>query len=276
MDQTAAGQLAAPKRSKPLADTNEQEALKTPGASSGGEERKLLAPVWHTIVLVLILFGSSAFGYFTTRRLVHPRGTSPTPLQMIATYAFTLVFEWVLFFFVFWGERRYSGAKLSERFGGRWSGAVDVWRDIGLAMSLWFVLIIVGAVAQHVVPPPHKEALLKLLPSVWWQLIPWTMICISAGICEEYVFRGHLMEQFRRLTGIAWLAIVLQALVFGLGHGYQGMALMFSIFLLGVTFGIAANSLKTLRVNMIAHGWTDFFSGVVGYLINAYRLMPGR
>lgn len=260
-----------------MSDSSQPEPSQIISEFVAQRERKLLAPVWHLAVLVAFLLAYSAVGYFASRRFMHagPGSEAPTPLQMLPTYILTLVFEWVLFFFVYWGQKRYGGTTLRESIDGRWASAKDVWRDIGLAMSLWLVLILVGAVAQHVVPPPHKEALLKLLPSVWWQLIPWTLICISAGICEEYVFRGYLMEQFRRLTGIAWLAIVLQALVFGLGHGYQGPALMFSIFLLGVTFGIAANSLKSLRVNMIAHGWTDFFSGMIGYVINAFHLVPG-
>lgn len=255
-----------------MADTNEQEALKTPGASSGGEERKLLAPVWHTIVLVLILLGSSAFGYFTTRRLVHPRGTSPTPLQMIPTYAFTLVFEWVLFFFVFWGERRYNGAKLRERIGGRWSKAIDVWRDIGSAVGLWILLAIVVGTANHFLKPQGRELVFKLLPTSAWQLIPWIAIAASAGFCEEYVFRGYLMEQFKRLTGSGLLAVVLQAAVFGFSHGYQGWALMFSIFLLGTGLGIAAYMLKNLRVVMMTHAWIDTFSGVAGFLAHHFHV----
>lgn len=258
-----------------MSDATQPPQMISEGAAEN--ERKLIAPAWHTVVLVLFLLLYSAAGYFTSRRFLgtgHGAG-APPPLKMLPTYGLTLIFEWVLFFYVYWGERRYSGRTLRESIGGRWAKAVDVWRDIGLAFSIWVVLLVVEGTSNHLLKPKGGEVLLKLLPTVWWQLIPWTLISASAGICEEYVFRGYLMEQFKRWTGIAWLAIVLQALIFGLGHGYQGLALMFAVFLLGLVFGITAHALKSLRANMIAHGWTDFFSGVAIYLVRAFHLMPG-
>jgi membrane protease YdiL (CAAX protease family) len=241
--------------------------------------RRLIAPVWHTLVLILFLLAASAAGYFVTRRFV-PSGAGSAPLPpraMIPNYIATLIFEWVLFVYVYWGEKRYRGTGVVERIGGRWASGADVWRDIGLALALWLVLLllVVGPV-NFLLKPKGGEVVLKLLPREWWQLIPWTLISASAGFCEEYVFRGYLMEQFRRMTGVAWIAIVLQAAVFGFAHGYQGWGLMFSVFLLGLGFGIAAYGLKSLRVTMIAHGWTDFFSGTLGYLANHFHLLPVR
>jgi CAAX protease family protein len=258
-----------------LSDATQPEPVEIiPGAVSA-PERKLLAPVWHTVALVVFLFVFSALGYIGTRRFIHtgPNAVAPTPKQMLPTYLGTLVFEWVIFFFVYWGERRYSGATLRERIGGRWASGRDVWRDIGLGMSLWIVVAILSAASNSALHPSGTRTVLKLVPHVAWQLIPWVLISVSAGFCEEYVFRGYLMEQLRRMTGVAWLAIVIQALIFGVGHGYQGPALMFSIFLLGLVFGIAANSLKSLRPCMVAHAWTDTFGGVVGYFANAYHLV---
>ncbi|HEV2489531.1 MAG TPA: type II CAAX endopeptidase family protein [Candidatus Acidoferrales bacterium] len=254
--------------------THPQPDQITPSAVSTSR-LKLLAPVWHTVALVVFLFAFSALGYIGTRRLIHtgPNAAAPSPMRMLPTYLGTLLFEWVIFFFVYWGEKRYSGATLRERIGGRWASARDVWRDIGLGFSLWIAASILNAASNSVLHPSGTKTVLKLLPHVAWQLIPWVLISASAGFCEEYVFRGYLMEQLRRMTGVAWLAIVLQALIFGIGHGYQGLALMFSIFLLGLAFGVAANSLKSLRPCMIAHGVTDTFGGVAGYFINAYHLV---
>jgi membrane protease YdiL (CAAX protease family) len=245
-------------------------------ATSGEPERRLLAPVWHTVVLILFLFTYSVLGYYVTRRFVPTgAGSAPVPERaMIPNYIATLIFEWALFIFVYWGEKRYRGTTVKERIGGRWNGAADVWRDIGLALSLWLILALIAGASNQLLKPKGGEVVLKLLPDELWQLVPWTLIAASAGFCEEYVFRGYLMEQFRRMTGVGWIAIVLQAVVFGCAHGYQGWGLMFSIFLLGLGFGIAANALKSLRVTMIAHGWTDFFTGTVGYIANHFHLLP--
>jgi uncharacterized protein len=253
-----------------LSDASQLGSATTP-------ERKLIAPVWHTVALILFLFAFSALGYFVSRRFVPTgHGSAAIPARaMIPNYIVTMFFEWLLFIYVYWGEKQYRGTRLAERIGGRWNSAADVFRDIGLGLALWFVMLLIVGGINAVLHPKGRELVLKLLPTELWQLIPWTLISASAGFCEEYIFRGYLMEQFRRMTGMAWIAIVLQAAVFGFAHGYQGWALMIGIFALGLGFGVAAYSLKTLRVTMIAHGWTDFFSGTVGFLLNHFHLMPG-
>ena len=51
----------------------------------------------------------------------------------------------------------------------------------------------------------------------------WVLLSISAGFCEEFVFRGYLQKQFFALTGSDAAAIAGQALIFGVAHGYQGV-----------------------------------------------------
>ncbi|HKW89734.1 MAG TPA: CPBP family intramembrane glutamic endopeptidase [Candidatus Acidoferrales bacterium] len=259
-----------------MSDLTQQGPAKVLSGMESAPERKLLAPVWHTAILIVVLFVYSAVSYFSTRRLAHlGPGVTLTPRQMVPTYVLTFFFEWAMFFYVFWGERKYSQARLRERIGGRWANAVDVLRDIGIALALWITLAVIGNISNFFLKPQGREVVFKLLPTELWQLIPWTLIAVSAGFCEEYAFRGYLMEQFRRLTGAAWLAIVLQGLVFGISHGYQGLALMFGIFLLGTGLGIAAYALKTLRVTMITHAWIDTLAGIGGYLIHHFHVrMP--
>jgi membrane protease YdiL (CAAX protease family) len=43
---------------------------------------------------------------------------------------------------------------------------------------------------------------------------------LTAGVCEELVWRGYLLTRFERLLrGRVWVAVLLQALLFGLWHG---------------------------------------------------------
>ncbi len=80
-------------------------------------------------------------------------------------------------------------------------------------------------------------------------------------------FRGYLQRQFHALTGnIAW-AIVLQALVFGLFHGYQGWRNVVVISVLGVLYGALAAWRRNLRVNIIAHAWSDIWEGWLKFLV---------
>lgn len=253
-----------------MADT---AAPSAPNESSS--ERKLLAPIWHTAGLVILIFGTSAASYLTSRHFVGatPQAAVPNRTAMLATYAGTLVLEWGLFLYVYLGEKFSRGTRIAQRIGGRWSSAADFWRDIGIALGLWLVLSAFGAILGHFLHPKGAEIVLKLLPRDAAEIVAWLVVCVSAGFCEEYVFRGYLQEQLRLLTGKIWIAVALQALVFGFGHGYQGIALMLTIIIYGVLIGATAAWRKSLRSVMIAHGWLDFFEGFVFYVAHALHRM---
>ncbi len=87
-------------------------------------------------------------------------------------------------------------------------------------------------------------------------------LSISAGFAEELVFRGYLLRELRAMTGSAAAGAVLQAAVFGIAHGYQGVRSVLSITLFGLLFGAFALRARSLRPGMLAHAWTDGASGL--------------
>jgi len=245
--------------------------------SASGEpagKRKLLAPIWHTVGLVVLIFGTSAASYLTSQHFVgaSPQA-APNRAAMLVTYAGTLVLEWGLFLYVYLGEKFSRGTRIAERIGGRWSSARDLWRDIAIALGLWGTLAVTGAILGYLLHPQGGAVVTKLLPRDAVEMIAWALLSASAGFCEEYVFRGYLQEQMRLLTGNVWVAVALQAIVFGFGHGYQGVALMAIIVVYGLLIGATAAWRKSLRPVMLAHGWTDFFSGMGFYIAHALHKM---
>lgn len=225
------------------------------------------APAWHTALLILILLGLSAIGYFTSRRFsAQADGTA-----RLFTYGATLVQEWLLFLFVLWGERMRSRATVGERIGVRREKDALV-RDIGIAVLAYGVAAILNGALSLALHPPGREVVLQLVPHTLTELALWVPLCVTAGFCEEYIFRGYFQRQFGVFTGSLWAAVVIQAVIFGFAHGYQGASEMFIIFCLGLVFGIVAKLRKSLRPTMIAHFAMDFFAGVIGYLIFAFHL----
>lgn len=90
-------------------------------------------------------------------------------------------------------------------------------------------------------------------PARWWHklfpdfsaLIPvttqerflWAAVAISAGICEELVFRGWLLSTLHGLFSLQGTAvIVIAATVFGLAHAYQGITGMILTAFAGALF----------------------------------------
>ena len=90
---------------------------------------------------------------------------------------------------------------------------------------------------------------------------------MTAGFCEELVFRGYAQRQFLAHSQSPAIAVVGQGLVFGLMHAYQGWRAVVSITMLGVLFGAFAAWRKTLRPGMVAHAWHDVWAGWLSPLL---------
>lgn len=230
------------------------------------------APAWHTALFVLILLGLSAVGYVNSRHFVAQNApASSENVARIVTYVGTLVEEWLLFLFVFWGERMRSRATVREHIAVRPEKDALI-RDIGLAALAWGAAAVMNGILTFALHPPGRQVVLKLVPHTLPELALWLPLAVTAGFCEEYIFRGYLQRQFGAFTGSLWAAVVIQALIFGFAHGYQGAAEMFIIFCLGLIFGVVAKLRRSLRPTMFAHGAMDFFAGVIGYIIFATHM----
>jgi len=119
-----------------------------------------------------------------------------------------------------------------------------------------------GLVNAHVLGGGTNAAQ-GLLPQGILESLAWLPLALSAGFCEELAFRGYLQKQFQAITGSAGWAILIQALVFGMGHLYEGVAQVARIMLFGVLFGLLALWRKNLSPGMIAHAWSDIFGVII-------------
>ncbi len=219
---------------------------------------RAVAPVWHTIVLLIVLMGFSALGLIFADRVVahHPR-------THVIQYVATIIFEWLLAAFVWFGVRR-RGVKISQVVGGRWSSFVDVLRDIGIGIGFLIVAGIVLQLLGHLLKAAPTRALKSILPSGTAEMILWVVMSVSAGFCEELVFRGYFQRQFAALPRSAAGGILLQGIFFGAAHGYQGWRLMIVIAVFGIMFGLLAQWRRSTRPGMFAHALQDTLGGLLG------------
>jgi len=225
-----------------------------------------VAPWWHTIILVVIFVGMSALGGLGTKTK-HLEG------HQVSTYIVTIVFEWILLAFVWWGLRMRHvrlGSLLGERYGG-WAGfrRYLVYAGVFWIIS-YFFLTGSGLLLKflHIGKAGPSEKALALAPTSPFQILLWFLVCITAGICEEFIFRGYLLRQFSSLGGKVWIGVVLSSLVFGASHGYEGLAPMIVIFAYGILFCLLLLKSKSLIPGMIAHAWQDIFAGLMLALLH--------
>lgn len=88
-------------------------------------------------------------------------------------------------------------------------------------------------------------------------MLLWVGVSISAGVCEEVIYRGYLQKQFSLLARSAAAGLIAQAVLFGISHGYQGFQLVVLITVGGAIYGLIALWRHSLRPVMVAHAWSD-------------------
>jgi hypothetical protein len=111
--------------------------------------------------------------------------------------------------------------------------------------------------------PSPQKTIAQLAPQNTLQLLLWIVLSISAGICEELVFRGYLLQQFTHAGRHLYIGVLVSSLIFGVAHGYEGASGMIAITIYGSLFCILAIRRGSLRAGMMAHAWHDIFSGIV-------------
>ena len=229
--------------------------------SESDRYRQAAGPL-HTIFL-LALLGAWAF----LGRIIADQMRAAVNPHRLRFYVLTLSFEWLLFVLVVVGVRR-SGAPVRLVLGDRWQSVGQVLRDIGIAAAFWIVsaglLVILGWLLRVA---EHRPSMEFILPHSASEITVWIALSITAGICEETVFRGYLQRQFMALTKSVPAGILLSAAAFGAAHAYQGFRMVILIALYGAMFGILAHWRGSVRPGMIAHAWQDSLSGVLAGLM---------
>ena len=211
---------------------------------------KLVAPIWHTLVLLAVSVGLL---WMQSRSLA----ASGQHHGNVIHYLSVIVAEWALSFYVWLGGLIPGATRLRDLVGGRWSSWKDVLRDIGIGAAFWVVFAAAGIFMNFLLGPSHVETLGFVNPRGVVEVTLWAMMSMTSGFCEELVFRGYLQRQFLALTGSGALAVLAQAILFGVAHAYQGSKQVITITLLGLLYGILAQWRKSLRPGIISHAWSD-------------------
>lgn len=219
---------------------------------------KAVAPAWHTIVLLVVLLGFSVLGL-----LFADRASTGRPHMHVIQYGVTIAFEWATAAFVWFGAGL-RGVRVAELVGGKWASFQDVLLDIGIGIAFLIVAGVVLQLVGYLLKAAPNQAIKNLLPMGQTETMLWVVMSLSAGFCEELVFRGYFQRQFSALTQSAVGGILLQGICFGAAHGYQGWRLMTVIAVFGTMFGLLAQWRHSTRPGMITHALQDTLGGLLG------------
>jgi membrane protease YdiL (CAAX protease family) len=223
-------------------------------------ENRLLAPWWHTALLIIVLLFSSLNG---------TRGRHPlTDHSKLPQYLWGIAWEWMLLALTWLGIRK--RISLRALIGGRWTNLQEVLRNVVYAAMFWICSLAVlglGAKLMHLDQAGRIDSMRKqlgfLTPGSYLELAVWFCLSVTAGFCEEIIFRGYLQRQLATFCKSTVIGVLLSAVIFGASHGYEGVARMLLIGIYGLMFGLLAWWRNSLRPGMMAHAWHDAFSGVI-------------
>ena len=112
---------------------------------------------------------------------------------------------------------------------------------------------------------------LGFLPANAKEYSQFIVLALSAGICEEIVFRGYFLRYFQLLFGYDdptyTVAILLSAIIFGLVHAYQGWRAMIKVTAMAVMFGFIFVRVESLFGLMVIHAVIDLLGGAVAWYL---------
>ena len=222
----------------------------------------------HLVGLLLIGAGVVALGFLaqSSNSGSAPAGQLAGHGIAIRVYLVAIFMDWALFYYC-WAGVHHRGGTIWSLYGGRWNSWKSVATDLGLAVPFWALWEGVAYGVARLLGPSGAKTVDSLLPQSLLEVIAWFATCITAGICEEMIFRGYLQRQVHALSGSLWIAVVGQGVIFGLFHAYQGWHAVTIISVLGVLYGGLAAWRKNLRINVVAHAWSDIWEGWLKFVI---------
>ena len=219
---------------------------------------RIVAPLWHTLVVLFILL---------TLSLLSARSHSPSGLGQsrtrIANYLTVMAVEWGVVAFIWFGIR-IRGVQMRDLVGGAWPNWVAALRDLGITILFLVAANLVLALMGFLLRVAPNQAIRNIFPQGRTEIALYLVLALTAGICEEIIFRGYLQKQFAGITGSAGWGLVIQGIAFGAAHGYQGPKFMAIIAVYGCLFGLLALWRRSLRPGMMSHFLHDGIIGLVG------------
>ena len=105
------------------------------------------------------------------------------------------------------------------------------------------------------------------LPTKKSELPEYFLLCFSAGVFEEIIYRGYLVNYswylFEGYNYQQLLSVFLPAFVFSIAHFYQGGKAVIKIFVMAVLFGYLFIFSGSLLIVMILHFLVDAAGGLL-------------
>ena len=184
--------------------------------------------------------------------------------EKLALYAVTIAFQWMLVGLVVWRSvvRGLTIQELGLRSAG-WAGilAAGVFGAIFIGGLQWLNLRRIGKMEGEA-PELLRKLASRLLPVNLLEYLPYSALAITAGVCEEFIYRGFAIAGLSKAGLPLWLVVIVSSILFGLAHAYQGRGGIVSTGVFGVLLAVGRLGFGSLVPVMMWHAGLDLAAGI--------------
>ena len=187
-------------------------------------------------------------------------------MDRLVLYASTIAFQWLAVAVVAWRAwaHNYTAAELGLTIHDR--SRILVAAIVGaatIATLQWLNLRRVGKLPEKA-RGRFQAIAERILPQSTVELLPYLALAMTAGLCEEFLYRGFAMAVLAR-TGLAvWAVVLSSSVLFGLAHLYQGRGGFVGTLVVGTVLGMARIAYDSLVPVIFWHTALDIVAGVAG------------
>jgi membrane protease YdiL (CAAX protease family) len=236
------------------------------------------------VVAGYLVIGEPVVGHVLHRRFEGRLGSDPGARRSF--YRRLLVLEWglALLALVIWlSAPGVDAGEVGLRWPQQWPGPVT-----GLVVLIVLLFVVVstralrsGALLDDAVPArrpgegrhaePATHATLALLPRTPGERRLFTLVGVTAGVCEEWLYRGFFLAVVAALAGglPTGVLVVVAAVAFGLAHAYQGRVGIVTTGLLGGVMAAIYLQTGSLLLPVLLHAVID-----LRFLLVPARVLP--
>jgi uncharacterized protein len=188
--------------------------------------------------------------------------------ERVSLYAYTIVYQWLIVAVVAWRafSRKLGLAELGM-------AASDPGRTARIAVVLTALLCASqwASLRRMTRVPETKRGLLfriaeRIMPRTLTEMIVFTALACTAGLAEEFLYRGFVFTVFAHMfAGSAVFipaAAVLSSGWFAIAHLYQGRRGLITTLVVGILFSVVRIWSGSLIPSILAHAGIDLTAGI--------------
>jgi len=140
----------------------------------------------------------------------------------------------------------------------------EVLLGVLLFVPFFYGTAVIGTTLRFIGLSSPKTPLPALVPgrSLGQSLLAFVLISIVA-LAEETIFRGYLILRLRAVSGSLVAAVLLSAVIFSFGHGYEGSAGVVTVCVMGLVFALIYLWRQSLVAPIVMHFLQDFVAIVL-------------